>query len=85
MSPYRETCSKIYHASRPGTVDGWDVASLIDAAGAQEVDLVKIDIEGGELEMFGEDADKSGSPGPAIFASPCKGRHRRLKTRRALS
>jgi FkbM family methyltransferase len=34
-------------------VQGWDVASLIGMAGAQRVDLLKVDIERSELELFG--------------------------------
>ncbi len=37
-------------------VEGWDVASLIDLAGAERVDLLKIDIEGGEGALFGHPA-----------------------------
>jgi FkbM family methyltransferase len=37
-------------------VQGWDVASLIDMAGAQRVDLLKVDIERSELELFGRNA-----------------------------
>jgi FkbM family methyltransferase len=37
-------------------VQGWDVASLIGMAGAQRVDLLKVDIERSELELFGRNA-----------------------------
>jgi FkbM family methyltransferase len=37
-------------------VEGWDVASLIDLAGAERADLLKIDIEGSEEALFGHPA-----------------------------
>lgn len=39
-----------------GHVQAWDVGSLIDMAGAVMVDLLKVDIERAELEVFGESA-----------------------------
>ena len=33
-------------------VDAWDIATLLDIAGVQTADLVKIDIEGSEVELF---------------------------------
>lgn len=41
-----------------GTVDGWDVPSLLQLAGKNHVDLLKVDIERSELEVFG------GNPSP---------------------
>jgi len=38
-------------------VQGWDVASLIGMAGAPRVDLLKVDIERSELDLFGRNAD----------------------------
>lgn len=40
------------------TVEGWDVESLIQMAGAEQVDLLKVDIERSELEIFGNNASK---------------------------
>ncbi|MGA2325279.1 MAG: FkbM family methyltransferase [Bryobacteraceae bacterium] len=37
-------------------VEGWDVASLIDMAGADRADLLKVDIERSELALFGRNA-----------------------------
>jgi len=37
-------------------VQAWDVASLIELSGSSTVDLLKIDIERGELAVFGESA-----------------------------
>ena len=39
-----------------GSVQAWDVGSLIDMAGGAKVDLLKVDIERAELEVFGESA-----------------------------
>jgi FkbM family methyltransferase len=39
-----------------GYVQAWDVGSLIDMAGAAELDLLKVDIEGAEQVVFGETA-----------------------------
>ena len=41
-----------------GSVPAWDVGSLIDIAGASQVDLLKVDIERSELAVFGETAKK---------------------------
>ena len=38
-------------------IQAWDVAALIDIAGEEAVDLIKIDIEEAELEVFGETAN----------------------------
>ena len=35
------------------TVDGWDVLSLLQLADGKYIDLLKIDIERSELEIFG--------------------------------
>jgi FkbM family methyltransferase len=34
-------------------IEAWDVATLIDIAGAEKVDLLKVDIERGEIAVFG--------------------------------
>jgi FkbM family methyltransferase len=34
-------------------IEAWDVGTLIDMAGAEKVDLLKVDIEKGEIEVFG--------------------------------
>lgn len=36
-----------------GDIEAWDVQTLIDMTGKQTVDLLKVDIERGELAMFG--------------------------------
>jgi FkbM family methyltransferase len=39
-------------------VEGYDVATLIGLAGASEIDLLKIDIEGSERALFERDTEK---------------------------
>lgn len=34
------------------TVQGWDVPSLLELAAADQIDLLKVDIEGSELQLF---------------------------------
>ncbi len=41
-----------------GSVQAWDVGSLMNIAGAGKVDLLKVDIERGELAVFGDTAKK---------------------------
>lgn len=41
-----------------GDIEAWDVGSLIEMAGAPAVDLLKVDIEGAELAVFGEKAER---------------------------
>jgi FkbM family methyltransferase len=43
---------------REGDLEAWDVDSLINMAGGRDVDLLKVDIEGSELAVFGETAEK---------------------------
>jgi FkbM family methyltransferase len=38
---------------REPTVQGWDIPSLLKSFGASEIDLLKVDIEGSELALFG--------------------------------
>lgn len=38
----------------PPHIDGWDVGSLIDKTGIEKLDLLKVDIERGELAVFGQ-------------------------------
>ena len=40
-------------AGADGSVEAYDVSALIAAGGGGPVDLLKVDIEGGELELFG--------------------------------
>lgn len=40
-----------------GTVQAWDVGSLIDMAGMSSVDLLKVDIEAAELDVFGRNTE----------------------------
>ncbi|MEO0530094.1 MAG: FkbM family methyltransferase [Planctomycetota bacterium] len=44
-------------ASTAGTVPGYNVADLLDEHKIDRVDLLKIDIEGGETALFGENTD----------------------------
>jgi FkbM family methyltransferase len=37
-------------------VEGWDIPSLMQLAGAKTIDLLKCDIEGSELELFGDNS-----------------------------
>lgn len=41
----------------PAQVEALDVRSLIDMSGIERVDLLKVDIERGELAVFGESAE----------------------------
>ena len=34
-------------------VEGWDIPSLLHLAGREEIDLLKVDIEGSEVDVFG--------------------------------
>jgi FkbM family methyltransferase len=44
------------HDNRP-EVQGWDIPTLIEASGSSEVDLLKVDIEGAERQLFSENAE----------------------------
>jgi FkbM family methyltransferase len=35
------------------TVEGWDIPSLLELAGQEQIDLLKVDIEGSESHLFG--------------------------------
>jgi FkbM family methyltransferase len=51
----REWASRVYDYPSHGTepqVDAWDIASLIKMSNAKAVDLLKVDIERSELEVF---------------------------------
>lgn len=54
----REWATQVIEPSqdRAGYVQAWDVESLIDLAGVEKVDLLKVDIERAELAVFGETA-----------------------------
>ena len=39
-------------------MDGWDVPALMTRAGFDHIDLLKIDIEGGEVDLLLKDADR---------------------------
>jgi hypothetical protein len=41
-----------------GSVQAWDVGALIEIAGAEQVELLKVDIERAELAVFGDTARK---------------------------
>jgi FkbM family methyltransferase len=34
-------------------VEGWDIPSLLNLAGGEQIDLLKVDIEGSEIDLFG--------------------------------
>jgi hypothetical protein len=38
-------------------IDGYDMLTLIDLCGTAEIDLLKIDIEGSELELFSRNTE----------------------------
>ena len=40
------------------TVEGWDIPSLLELAGGREIDLLKVDIEGSELEIFDNNSSR---------------------------
>ncbi len=40
------------------TVEGWDIPSLLELSGGREIDLLKIDVEGSELEIFGNNSSR---------------------------
>lgn len=56
----REWSTQVAEASpdHSGVVRGMDMASIFDLGGGHDVDLLKIDIEGAELQIFGSDAAK---------------------------
>jgi FkbM family methyltransferase len=56
----REWATQVFQPSDgcAGNIQAWDVSSLIEMAGAEKVDLLKIDIERSELAVFGESAQK---------------------------
>ena len=41
----------------PAEVEAWDIGSLLDINGFKKADLIKIDIEGAEIAIFGYGAD----------------------------
>jgi FkbM family methyltransferase len=41
---------------RAGEIQAWDVGTLIDRTGAEKIDLLKVDIEGGEIVVFSHSA-----------------------------
>jgi len=44
-------------AEGPADIEGYDLRTLIDSTGADEIDLLKVDIEGSERELFRQNAD----------------------------
>jgi FkbM family methyltransferase len=48
--------SRLTEGDAGGDVEAWDVGSLIAMLGGAPVDLLKVDIEGAEREVFGEAA-----------------------------
>ena len=56
----REWATRVEKAPSDATaeVQAWDVATLLDMAHQREADLVKIDIEGSEAEVFAENPER---------------------------
>ena len=61
----RKSCAADNSVHESGTghpdevqVEGWDIASLIEMSGFKQVDLLKIDIEGAEAEVFRADVSQ---------------------------
>jgi FkbM family methyltransferase len=55
----REWATQVVEGSAVNAnVEAWDVGTLIDMAGAESVDLLKVDIEGAEREVFGPTCQK---------------------------
>jgi FkbM family methyltransferase len=53
----REWATQVFEPNEGvGTIKAWDVGTLIDMAGEDEVGLLKIDIERAELAVFGDKA-----------------------------
>jgi FkbM family methyltransferase len=51
----REWATRVRESNGLGddaTVEGWDIPSLLERSGGREIDLLKVDIEGSELEIF---------------------------------
>ena len=44
------------------TVEGWDIPSLLQLAGETQIDLLKVDIERSELELFGGEGSQAWLP-----------------------
>jgi FkbM family methyltransferase len=52
----REWATQVYESDGyedEATVDGWDIPSLLHLGGGRQIDLLKVDIERSELEVFG--------------------------------
>jgi FkbM family methyltransferase len=56
----REWATRVAEAgpASEASVEAWDIEGLLEMAGATEVDLVKIDIEGSEVEVFAADTSR---------------------------
>jgi FkbM family methyltransferase len=55
----REWASEVREpAEQPGTeaVQGWDIPSLLRLTGKEQIDLLKVDIEGSEVNVFGPES-----------------------------
>jgi len=51
----REWATQVFAGSGPeGCVDGYDIPSLLELAGAEWIDILKVDVERSELEIFGD-------------------------------
>ena len=58
---------RVHAAGDGGVVRAVTVKELLEHAGASRVDLVKIDIEGSELELFSENTDWVASVGMLVL------------------
>ena len=58
---------RVHSAGDGGAVRAVTVRELLESAGASRVDLIKIDIEGSELELFSENADWVASVGTLVL------------------
>jgi FkbM family methyltransferase len=55
----REWASEVVETTEKSgleTVQGWDVPSLLELAGQEKIDLLKVDIEGSEISVFGPES-----------------------------
>jgi hypothetical protein len=55
----REWASEVREPpEQPGTeaVQGWDIPSLLRLTGKEQIDLLKVDIEGSEVNVFGPES-----------------------------
>jgi FkbM family methyltransferase len=50
----REWATRVFAgADREASVEGYDIPSLLEMTGGERIDILKVDIEGSELDLFG--------------------------------